>query len=136
MTERTDYGFNPKDINVLKITNATDILIAEMECNHALDRISKQLEDLPFGDDKEWILLAKEAHREISQKLQCVLVKKPYLIEKELLHKQMKESAKNPDLEFKARFMKAAEKKLPLEVFQELREIAMLAKYDILTNPN
>jgi len=136
MSEKPEYGFNPKDINVLKITNATDIIIAEMECNHALERISKQLEDLPFGNDKEWIALAKEAHREISQKLQCVLVKKPYLFEKDAMHKQMKEAVKDPDREFRARFYKAAEKKLPPEIFEQLRETATMAKYDLLTNPN
>jgi hypothetical protein len=125
MEDDKSHSFNVRDINVLKITNAADALIALEEANFTHARISEQLKELPFGNDKEWIKDAKRALNEVTHKLQMIAIKKKYLDEKAKLEAERLAATRDPTTDYRLRFVKAAERILPTELFEKIRQTAM-----------
>ena len=125
MEDEKHFGFNVRDINVLKITNAADALVALEEAKFTHARISEQLKELPFGNDKEWMKDAKRALHEVKHKLEMIIIKKNYLDQKAAQDAERLASLKDATLDYRLRFVKAAERILPPEKFEQIRMTAM-----------
>ncbi len=125
MEDEKHFGFNVRDINVLKITNPADALIALQETDFTISRITDQLIELPFGNDEGWLKDAQRALKEVQHKREMIVIKKAYLDQKAALEAERLAATKDAASDYRLRFVKAAERILTAEQFENIRQTAM-----------
>lgn len=111
--------FNIRSVNVTKLTQLVDCDIVLSECIFALKVIERQFTDPLFSRDVEWRKSADIARTEIEHKRQLVALKRASVVDRIEAEKN-----RDPQNNFRGRFMKVAQKVLPPETFAEIEAIA------------
>ena len=111
--------FDVRSVNVTKLTQLVDCEIVLSECSFALDVIERQFTDPLFSRDAEWRKSAEIARAEIEHKRQLVEIKRASVVDRIEAEKN-----RDPQNNFRGRFMKVAQKVLPPDTFADIEAMA------------
>lgn len=123
--EETNFSthFDPRTVNVIKITALVDCDILIAECAFGIEAIDKQIATPGFGGPG-WRATALEAKNELAHKKHLAEMKRAAIA---AALAERESSKPSPEQTFKSRFMKRAEERLPPETYQAIFEAARFA---------
>ena len=113
--DRMIARFNIRAVNVTKLTQPVDCEIIIAEADHSIEGIKQQIKE-GFGD-ADWLKDATRAITDIDHKKKLAKLKLDALLARANV-------PPDPQGNFKARFLKAAEEILPPAQYQRIREAA------------